>query len=209
MKKRPGRRRVLEFTPWDLAIAGSPGDGGDQRRGRVTQHPKPFFSGRIQTPATAGRHLVTRMWRGKGMVVQRGTDPGTRSAVSKLAAGFTLFVGLFSAILGSSHVYGVMVTANLKAYRYNFRLASLYLVGLTIVAAGVLCIAAGRGLARGQRIGWERALFGTTLLLLISVPLIPMQTGLAGGLSTVGVLNLVALAAAWLLLRTGWNTLER
>lgn len=143
------------------------------------------------------------------MVLQRSSDPDTRSAVSKAAAGFTLFVGLFSVILGSGHVYGVLVTANLKAYRYDFRLASLYLVGLTIVAAGLLCIAAVRGLARGHRIGWERALFGTTLLLLISMPFIPMQPDLAGGLSVLGALNLLPLAVAWFLLRTGWHTLDR
>jgi hypothetical protein len=76
--------------------------------------------------------------------------------------------------------------------------------GSTIVLAGALCIAGVRRLDRGQRIGWERALWGTLFLLVIAFPLRPMQPELAGGLSTVSVINLVVLLGAWLPLRRHW-----
>jgi hypothetical protein len=62
--------------------------------------------------------------------------------------------------LAAAHVYGVMVTAQRKTYPYDFRLAALYIVGLTMVLAGVLCAAGAPRLANGQRIGWERSLYG-------------------------------------------------
>jgi hypothetical protein len=65
-----------------------------------------------------------------------------------------------------------------------------------MVAAGVLCFAAVRELARGRRIGWERALYGTVFLLLVTVPLGPVQPGLAPAFVFFGAVNLVALLAA-------------
>jgi hypothetical protein len=109
----------------------------------------------------------------------------------------TLFVGVFTTIFASAHLYGVMVTATRRAYTYDFRLAALYIVGITMVAAGVLCIFAVRELARSHRIGWERALYGTVLLLLVTVPLGPVQPELAPAFVFFGAANLVALVAVW------------
>jgi len=111
----------------------------------------------------------------------------------KLAAGMTLFVGVFTTIFASAHLQGVMQTAITKGYAYDFRLAALLIVGMTMVAAGVLCIAAVRELARGHRIGWERAFYGTAWLVLIAMPLEPIQPGLAPAFTFVGGLNLVVL----------------
>lgn len=119
------------------------------------------------------------------MAVQRETDPsptgttpvGPSPALTtrQIAAGVTAFVGVSYAISGLAHIQGVMATATRRGYDYDFRYAALVLVGITVAYAGVLCIWAVRGLARGQRHAWDRALSGTLLLLLVSIPLIPVD----------------------------------
>jgi hypothetical protein len=123
---------------------------------------------------------------------------------SEPAAGFvpdgavmTLLVGLASTFFGVGHLYGVIVSATIRGYHtYNFRFAVLLIVGIMIVAAGTLCIAAVHGLARAQRPAWGRAMSGTLLLLLITVPLIPVQQELASFLSILGAVNLIVLVGA-------------
>ena len=113
------------------------------------------------------------------------------------AAGTTLLVGLASTFFGGGHLYGVTATAQIRGYSsYNFRFAALLIVGIMIFFAGALCIAAVRGLARGQRPAWGRAMSGTLLLLLVTVPLIPVQQELAGFLSILSAVNVIALVGA-------------
>jgi hypothetical protein len=123
------------------------------------------------------------------------TDPSP-PAVSQIAAGTSLFMGLLISIMGLAHLYGVIVTATSKSYAYDFRLAAMLLVGMELVFAAALCLSAVRGLARGQRAAWGRALIGTLLLLLVLVPLGPVQPDMAPGLSVVAGVNLVVLLAA-------------
>lgn len=97
-----------------------------------------------------------------------------------------------------AHLFGVIVTATRGRYpAYEFRFAALLIVGMTLVYGGLVCITAGRGLARGRRTAWGRAVIGTSLIVLVSVPLIPVQPELAGAIALVTTLNLVALLAAW------------
>jgi hypothetical protein len=112
------------------------------------------------------------------------------------AAGMTLFVGLLITVMGLAHLYGVFVTATNKGYAYDFRLASLVLVGIALAFGGALCLSAVRGLVRGQRTAWGRALIGTLLLLLVLVPLIPMQPDMAPGLSVLAAVNLIVVLVA-------------
>jgi hypothetical protein len=112
------------------------------------------------------------------------------------AAGMTVLVGLLITVMGLGHLYGVIVTATGRGYAYDFRLAGLLLVGIALVFGGALCLSAVRGLARRQRNAWGRALIGTLLLLLVLVPVIPMQPDMAPGLSILVAVNLVILLAA-------------
>ncbi|HET9757964.1 MAG TPA: hypothetical protein VFP66_15785 [Candidatus Limnocylindrales bacterium] len=112
------------------------------------------------------------------------------------AAGMTLLVGLLITVMGLGHLYGVIVTATGRGYVYDFRLAALLLVGIALVFGGALCLSAVRGLARRQRTAWGRALIGTLLLLLVLVPLIPMQPDMAPGLSVLAAVNLMVLLVA-------------
>ncbi len=118
------------------------------------------------------------------MAVQHETDPSLTSSIPvgpspslttrEIAAGAIGFVGVLYVISGLGHMQGVMATAARRGYAYDFRYAALLLVGIMVAFAGVLCLSAARGLARGQRPAWDRALIGTLLLLLVSVPLLPV-----------------------------------
>jgi hypothetical protein len=125
-----------------------------------------------------------------------GTDAIPQPASTQLAAGLTLFVGLLITVMGLGHLDGVMVTATNQGYAYDFRLAGLLLVGSTLVFGGGLCLSAVRGLARGHRTAWNRAMSGTLLLLIVLVLMSPVQPDMAPGLSVLAALNLIALLAA-------------
>jgi hypothetical protein len=133
---------------------------------------------------------------GNGAASGGSDQPEPMAGSLAAAAGMTLLVGLLLTLMGFGHLYGVMVTATTRSYAYDFRLAALLLVGLALVFAAVLCLSAVRGLARGQRAAWDRALIGTLLLLLVLVPLIPMQPDMAPGLSILAAVNLILLPVA-------------
>jgi hypothetical protein len=123
--------------------------------------------------------------------------PEPMDAPLAAAAGMSLFVGLLITVMGLGHLYGVMVTATGKNYGYDFRLAALLVVGMALVFGGALSLSAVRGLVRRQRTAWGRALIGTLLLLLVLVPLGPIQPDMAPGLSVVVAVNLIFLLAGW------------
>ena len=127
---------------------------------------------------------------------QAQADPLAELASTQIAAGMSLFVGLLLATMGAAHLDGVLTVATSRGDDYDFRLAGLLLVGSTLVFGGALCVSAVRGLARGRRTAWGRAMSGTLLLLLVLVLMSPVQPRMAPGLSFVAALNLIALLAA-------------
>jgi hypothetical protein len=98
-----------------------------------------------------------------------------RPGVVTAAVAATLVIGPGNTIGGLGHMQGVIATATRRGYPYDFRYAGLLIVGITIAYSGVLLLWAVRGLARGERTAWDRALSGTMLLLLVAVPLIPVE----------------------------------
>jgi hypothetical protein len=135
-----------------------------------------------------------------GSAIAVGLVAGRRRGIMVgIAAGATMFVGMGSAGFALAHLVGVLYTAAvLRAdyFSYNFRFAALVLIGIMIVIAGALCITAAGGLARRQRPGWDRAMSGTFLLLVVNAPLVPVQPELAGGLMILGASNLAVLLSA-------------
>ena len=124
---------------------------------------------------------------------------GVLSAILRIAAGMTLLVGLLTTIYGGAHLMGVLGNAWRGSYPvYDFRVASMISIGIMMVVAGSLCLAAVRGVARGRGRAWDIAMGGTVLLLLVTVPLInvPVQGELAGFLTFFGAPNLIALLVA-------------
>jgi glucan phosphoethanolaminetransferase (alkaline phosphatase superfamily) len=143
---------------------------------------------------------------GNGAPARRIDQPEPVAGILRAAAGVTGFVGVSYAISGLGHIQGVMATAQSRGYAYDFRYAALLLVGITVAYAGVLCIWAVRGLAHGQRHAWDRALSGTLLLLLVSIPLIPVDgPGQDNAVSTaiMAAVELAVLVAAWRRLEPG------
>jgi hypothetical protein len=120
-----------------------------------------------------------------------------RPGVVTAAVAVTLWIGLGNTIGGLGHIQGVVETATRRGYPYDFRYAGLLIVGITIVYSGVLCLWAVRGLARGERPAWDRALSGTILLLLVAAPLIPVEPDNAVLQAAVpGTVSLIVLLAA-------------
>lgn len=108
------------------------------------------------------------------MVPEGDTGPSPSSGLAQLAAVTTAFVGGWAVFFAGAHLFGVIVTATRGRYpAYEFRFAALLIVGVTLVYGGLVCITAGRGLARGRRTAWGRAVIGTSLIVLVSVPLSP------------------------------------
>ena len=106
-------------------------------------------------------------------------------------------MGGWTVFFAGAHLFGVIVTATRGRYpAYEFRFAALLIIGMTVVYGGLVCITAMRGLVRGRRSAWGRAVIGTSLIVLVSVPLIPVQPELAGATALLAGLNLVALLGA-------------
>jgi hypothetical protein len=110
-----------------------------------------------QSNPNVGLALVALVIGGVGLAMLAASEAWAAVLAAILAvAGMTLYVGLASTIFGGAHLWGVIVTASRGAYRsYDFRLAALLLLGMTMVCAGVLCLTAVRGLARGERRSWD------------------------------------------------------
>jgi lysylphosphatidylglycerol synthetase-like protein (DUF2156 family) len=79
-------------------------------------------------------------------------------------------------------------------FAYDFRFYSLVLMGVVIIIPGLVCLIHARRLTRGDVKAWTRTLWASSMLLLISVPLVPIQAFAIGPAGLAG-LNLVALWA--------------
>jgi hypothetical protein len=136
-----------------------------------------------------GLSLIALVIGGVGLVMLSPAEAWALVLANILAdvAGMTLHDGSNSTNFGGAHLLGVIGNISRGAYdSYDFRVASLLLLGITMVFAGVLCLTAVRGLARGQRPAWDRAMIGSLLLLLATAPI-----------TSLGQQGLLAAAQAW------------
>jgi len=86
-------------------------------------------------------------------------------------------------LLGVAHTVAVVGRAlRGPAFEYNFRLYSLVMMGLSQMAGGALCLSTSWNVARGDVRAWRVAWGATTLLLVVNLPLMPIQ-GFAVGFS--------------------------
>jgi hypothetical protein len=107
----------------------------------------------------------------------------------------TFFCGALIASLGGAHTLAVIGRALRRpSFVYDFRLYSLILLGACQIAGGLGCLSTSWRVARGDARGWKAALAATTLLLIVNVPLMPIQ-GFAGATSLVLVITLITLTA--------------
>jgi hypothetical protein len=184
---QPWRRRVMIFTVVETTL--------------WTALLVLMIAGGLVGPSTVnvGLELSAFVIGGVGLGLLPFAEVWSAALNLRTAAGMTLLVGLASTIFGGAHLLGVLGNASRGAYLvYDFRLASMLSIGVMMVVAGTLCIAAVRGLAHGQRRAWDIAVAGTVLLLLVTLPLcfVPAQGDLAATLAFLAAPNLVALVVA-------------
>jgi hypothetical protein len=185
---QPWRRRVIVFdvvvtTLWTALLALS------------------LAVGTSDAGQNNGLELVAVVIGGVGLLMLPFAEVWARplAAILRVAAGMTLLVGLITTIYGGAHLLGVLGNHSRGAYPlYDFRVASMISIGILMVVAGTLCIAAVRGLARGRRRSWDVAMGGTVLLLLVTLPLlnVPVQGQLAEFLTFFAAPNVVVLVVA-------------
>jgi len=114
-------------------------------------------------------------------------------------AAINLFCGAVIGPLGTAHLVAVVGRALAGkgsgpggTFVYNFRFYSLALLGVMLIAAALACLTSVRSLMRGDPTGRRVALAATAVLLVLNVPLIPIQ-GFAVGFSVFALANLAAL----------------
>jgi len=181
---QPWRRRVMVFavvetTVWTALLA-------------------LMIAGGLVGPSTlnVGLELIALVFGGVGLVLLPFAEVWSAALNRRAAAGMTLLVGLVTTVYGGAHLVGVLGNASRGAYFvYDFRVASMLSIGIMMVVAGTLCIAAVGGLARGHRRAWDIAMAGTVLLLLVTLPLVfvPVQGDLAALLAFLAAPNLILL----------------
>lgn len=114
--------------------------------------------------------------------LRRVAGPGWRRLV--LAFGFPS--GAVVASLGVAHITAVATFVD----AYTFRTYSLFLLGALLLAAGSTAALLAPGQALGSR-GAARAAFCTwSFILLVNVPLVPLQ-GFAAAFSALALANLI------------------
>ena len=121
----------------------------------------------------------------------RGRGAGALAVVGT----FTFFSGALIGLLGAAHTLAVVGRAlRGPAFEYDFRLYSLVLLGVSLIAGGLRCLSTSWKVARGDARAWKTALGASTMLLVVNVPLMPIK-GFATGFSAFLVMTLFALIA--------------
>ena len=118
----------------------------------------------------------------------RGRGAGALVAVGAV----TFFCSVLIASLGLAHTLAVIGRALRRpSFVYDFRLYSLVLLGACQIAGGLRCLSTSRSVVRGDARAWRAALVATTLLLIVNVPLMPIQ-GFAGATSLLSAVMLMS-----------------
>lgn len=107
------------------------------------------------------------------------------------AATLDFAAGLLMASLAAAHSATVAVVAARRAgpFIYDFRFYALLLLGAVLIALALAGLLAAPGVARGDRGARRRAMLAAGGLLLVTLPLMPLQ-GFAIGFAVISLLNL-------------------
>ena len=110
-----------------------------------------------------------------------------------LLATYGCFAGALVGALGVAHLVAVMAKAmNETSFVYDFRLYALIQLGLALVACGFIAAMLAPRLVMGQRSVWWMSLVIWSMVLMINLPLIPLQ-GFAILFSVLAALAVLAL----------------
>jgi hypothetical protein len=147
-----------------------------------------FLRPLLATIAAAG--LAWLVWLEFGFA-RRATAP----AVLCIVAAADGICGLATAVLGIGHLTAVIARAVSRGSNYNFRLYSVGLIGVLLSGLGLFCLVQAKELLKRSRLAWNAALWASTLLVIVTAPLIPIQS-FAIPLTIVATINLVFLIAS-------------
>jgi hypothetical protein len=148
---------------------------------------------RFDPGTIASLAILAAALAGAVMLARRARRRGATRRVAA-TAGLHLVAGVAAAGLGVAHLTGVVGAALRRtAFAWDFRFASLLLLGLLVAGAGVLMALAAPRLAAGAAGGRRRARDGALLLLAVNAPLLPVQ-GFAVALAALAAVSLLALA---------------
>lgn len=116
----------------------------------------------------------------------------------RLAASvYGYFAGALIGALGVAHSVAVVMTSISRGrqneFVYSFHVYSLVLLGMLLIATGVVGATQAAYLARGDRAAWGASTSVWTAIVAINLPLIPLQ-GFAILFSLLAVLQLLLLA---------------
>jgi hypothetical protein len=96
-----------------------------------------------------------------------------------LIAVYGYFAGALVGTLGLAHLVAVVIGSidrgRQPEFVYSFRFYSLVLLGVLLIAAGLMAAIEAARLARGHRAAWRASLSVWTAILAINLPLVSLQ----------------------------------
>ena len=110
-------------------------------------------------------------------------------------SALTFGCGLVTAGLAAGHLVGVAITELRRTPpQYDFRVYALVLLGAVLVALGTSLAITAIGVARGEYAAWRNGVTAAVVLLIVTLPLAPLQ-GFAVALSFFAFIGLASLLA--------------
>jgi hypothetical protein len=117
-----------------------------------------------------------------GAAVWLVTDARRRRAPTPVVGGIDLFSGLVMLGLMALHLSAVIGRAisgrgfgGEALFAYDFRFYALLLMAVVIIIPSLVFVLHARRLTNGDATAWNRALWACGALLMINVPLVPIQ----------------------------------
>lgn len=105
--------------------------------------------------------------------------PVSVSPVRLVVAAFGYFAGALVATLGFAHLVAVVIMAigrgRQDQFVYNFHFYSVFLLGVLLIAAGAAAAFQAERSGRGRFAAWSRSLWVWSGILVINLPLVPLQ----------------------------------
>ena len=96
-----------------------------------------------------------------------------------LIAVYGYFAGALVGALGLAHLVAVVIVSigrgRQHQFVYSFHFYSLVLLGVLLIAAGIMAASEAASLARGHRAAWRASLSVWTAILAINLPLVSLQ----------------------------------
>jgi hypothetical protein len=122
-----------------------------------------------------------------------------RRVPAALIVGGTVNVvcGLVTLGLALAHLVAIVGVTSMRAFdagtgAYTLRFYWLFLLGVSVAAPGLMCVISAKPLTEGHASAWRRAVAATLWLLVVTVPLMPLN-GFGTFLSAFALMNIGSL----------------